>query len=189
MPPWQKGTIRAELLSSKDALWRWLYVPLATEISEVEIKKMRRKASATSSAEKKNVHLAQALCPQSHLRARRAVISYSARGDWVHAAKSAIQIFDIMLLSYLVFLFIWFTCSMGKCDESRQSEKPVRTPVNTVGAERELRICRTESLGLPLRTEEPVWSACPWCLGAFSTGWCPSKPEVCLYVIFYPLLP
>lgn len=43
------------------------------------------------------------------------------------------------------------------------------------GREGVLWICRTGSSRPPLRPQERVRSACPWCGGASSAGWCPSK--------------
>lgn len=93
--------------------------------------------------------------------------------------------FSCFIFIFFLFFFIFFLPSQNAKDESCLPRNASADAVKKHRGQSDLQISRTESLRPPLRPEEPLWSACPWRGGA-SAGWCPSKLEVCFYVIFSP---
>ncbi len=136
----------------------------------------------------KNIRLAKRTIFTKPHTSRASHGSLSNRGDWVHATLNLASFTaystqnSIIFFCLLCFFFTSSTCKWWVLPATNASADAVTRRRDT-----DLTVCRTESLHSPLRPEEPVWSACPWCWGASSAGWCPSKLEVCLYVIFPPL--
>lgn len=184
IPLWQNRILHAKIeLYYIGVMVMALCIPGNTDCTS-RSKGRGEKGAATSSVKEKKSTWLKALYLQSHKASNGFP---SNRGDRVHAAikrrwkKSQSNVIHTWRVSNCIILtvfFFSFTCSIGKNDESC----PPETPLNTVGTGISgLRVC-VRRCGRRRQSGRPV-------LGAEvppRADWCPSKPEVCLYVIFNP---